>query len=124
MACPVQALAVVRRVRSVRYPPPNGETLTMEIVQGQESCEVVYDDTSAPSVRATSGTCGAAVCIVRATYSSPCRAQDVVATARVWAVEVECLQVLTFSSASGFDESRSRKSTIEMPVVSVQGHRP
>ena len=97
---------MVCRVRSARYPPPNGETLTIEIVQGEESCEVVYDDTSAPTVRATSGTCGAAVCTVRASYSSPCRAQDVVATARVWAVEVECLQVRSSSQACGCDINR------------------
>lgn len=81
------------RVRSARYPPPNGETLTIEVIQGQSECEVVYDGNSAPSVRTTNGTCGAAVCVVRTTYSSPCRARSITATARVWAVVVECLQV-------------------------------
>jgi hypothetical protein len=83
------------RTRSVRYPPPNGETLTMEIIEGQQSCEVIYDGTSAPTVRATQGTCGAAVCTVQATYSSPCRERNVTATARVWVVAVECLLVRT-----------------------------
>lgn len=69
---------------AARFPPPNGDTLALQVTQGQGSCEVVYDGTAAPMVRATAGAgCDAAVCEVTATYSSPCRAQAVTASTQV-----------------------------------------
>eukprot|EP00892_Ulva_mutabilis_P000131 jgi/Ulvmu1/10118/UM006_0069.1 len=79
--------------RPARYPPPNGDTLQVRVTQGAASCEVDYDGTAAPVVRTSAGAgCGAAVCVINATYSSPCQAQSVSATVQVWAVVVECLQ--------------------------------
>ena len=79
--------------RPLRYPPYNDGTLVVSILQGADSCEVDYDGTSAPIVRARNdAACSHQVCRMKLNYTEPCRAASIISSVNIWVVNAICLQ--------------------------------
>lgn len=93
------------QTRPARYPPRNNATLSLAVVAGENSCEVVYDGTTAPVVRARSGTlCGAELCRIQAIYSDSCGTAALNTTVDLHVVVARCLQPgLACPDDPGFD---------------------
>lgn len=79
--------------RAMRYPASNNGAFEVSIIQGADSCEIDFDGTAAPIVRArNNAACTYETCRVKLNYTEPCRSASIISSVSVTVVNAICLQ--------------------------------